>query len=465
MRGKIQWIVSLFLLMTLCSCGIGLSGEENIHVQEAEQEQEADPMEKAVFKNSESTVKEKRFENDYIRIWQRDDYIKEIDSEAMWIRENLDGTGRKAIEIENLIDLLWLTNDWLYYITSTDGYEKGYVCRAPLTEGQEFSYDAKQSEVLWEIEDFGTGFDYHANFFVTDYYIFYGLYQDNAVVFYRYDIESGKSFKTFWIEHDIGVIILDSVTNLPVILDDTFFIGDEDGIYRVSFRTLQPQPIYSGEYFSSDITPMVECGGSVYFCTEVGVDEKTLTNELLRFDGERGEVSTILDKQALIKMLDEMQLRDEGAKEQEEFIDQLYTYQEKLYMLVTLNWVSPPVKILEGPLKGEKESMFCNREVLLSADLSDLTHWELVQPLEDYILENAAPNAYVTSGKQQVYKADVKSTVDTISDIETMDEGIVYFYMQTKEDGKEVWNAYHIDTGEIRQIDREDSWHWYHWAL
>lgn len=107
MKSKIQWIFLLFVLVTLCSCG-GTSSSEQSKIQHEKKPQTVN----AIFKNSETSVKTNRLENDFIRIWPN--YVS-FSEPLIWMQENVDGTEKKELALENISYVLWLTNDWIYY--------------------------------------------------------------------------------------------------------------------------------------------------------------------------------------------------------------------------------------------------------------------------------------------------------------------------------------------------------------
>lgn len=68
MKSKIQWILMLFVLVTLCSCGVTHLSEQG-EMQLQKKQQDVNETVDAIFKNSETSVKENRLENDFVRVW------------------------------------------------------------------------------------------------------------------------------------------------------------------------------------------------------------------------------------------------------------------------------------------------------------------------------------------------------------------------------------------------------------
>lgn len=309
MRFKVQWmIVSVFALAALCGCGQSPSKQSVI--QHEERMQSAPAPVDAIFKNSETSVKKNRLENDFIRVWP--DKTRSGESQV-WMQENPDGTGKKTIGLEHVSCVLWLTNDWIYY--SCERNDNHDVYRVPIGHKEEVSYDISGQERLFEMQTDGE--DIQDTFFVTDTYIFYSQFDENSEIstYYRYDMETGKSTEVFTLEAgDEGIeaeMIQNKCTNLPVMLENSFFLSNDTGIWRVYFDTLEKKRICVGAEL--DIEDMAGHEGAVYFCGEIdgerdGVAKvKYSGNCLLKYDGKKEEITPVLTDRELKNVLEQIQ--------------------------------------------------------------------------------------------------------------------------------------------------------------
>ena len=299
MKSNIKWILSLFVLLTLCSCGTHAPKQSKEQYQKKLQTVNATVD--SFFKNSETSVKENRLENDFIRVWPKD---IQSDVSHIWMQENLDGTGKKRLDIENVSCVLQLTNDWIYYSCGDKG-ENQSVYRLSTAHKEEVTYDTLGKELLFEIKTDGE--DIHNTFFVTDTYIFYSQFDEDSDVstYYRYDMETGKSTETFTLEADnVGLepeIMQNNCTNLPVILEDSFFLSSDVGIYRVYFDTLETKKICTGKEL--DIENIAVHEGAVYFCAKTAGKKNGIakvedsSNCILKYDGKNEEITSVTDNE------------------------------------------------------------------------------------------------------------------------------------------------------------------------
>ena len=432
MRKIINGILSLLLLITLCSCGTPPSEQSTT--------QDVDTASNAIFKNSETSAKENRLNNDFIRIWPEGS--SSVDS-PVWMQENLDGTGRKSINIEGLSYVLWVTNDWLYYSVSDDHQN---IYRVPVEHKEEVTYDTARKEPLFAGLTDGK---LREMFFVTDDFIFYSQFDEESELSYysRYDLETGKNTKVFTLkseDYSDGRIMQNECSNLPITLEDSFFLSSSDGIYRVSFDTLEPKKICTGkELFNNG--NMVEHDGSVYFCGNkiagekkgvVQVEDSSTT--ILKYDGKSEEITTVLSDSDLKKVLEQIdKTNDINLIEKNCYynINALYTYKDRLYIQI------------HTQAGARAHTPSSGKNVLLSAPFSSPDQWELERGLTEYCLTQGMGNPLGGKGSsviQGIYNGKVLFTVTTEADDLSLQPTEGYCAL------------YDIDTGKVEKLDEGD---------
>ena len=446
MKKIINGVLPLLLLITLCSCGT-LPSEQSTT-------QDVDTTSNAIFKNSETSAKENRLNNDFIRIWPSD----ASDESIIWMQENMDGTGKKSIDIDDLSYVLWVTNDWLYYSCGETGDSQS-VFRVPVERKEDVTYDTARKEPLFELLTDG---EIRETFFVTDDFIFYSQFDEDSELstYYRYDLETGKSTKAFTLESGYegleAEMMQNKCTNLPIILEDSFFIIHDDGIYRVSFDTLEKEKICTGE--DLHISGMAEHEGTVYFCGSKIAGEKNgvtqveySSTSISKYEGKNGEITTVLSDSELKKVLKQIEkandinLIDKNCYYN---INDLYTYKDRLYIQIHTEAGSGAYTQTSG------------KNVLLSAPFTNPDQWELESALTKYCLEQGMGNESLgvrgAAWIRELYNGKVLFMIAT---------GIEETYPSISSVKYQGYDAiYDIDTGKIEKLDDEDyRIHQYHY--
>lgn len=359
------------------------------------------------------------------------------------MQEKLDGTGKRTLDIENVSCVLWLTNDWIYYSCGKKNEDQS-VYRVPIVHKEEVTYDISGKELLFEFKTDGR--DIRDTFFVTDTYIFYSQFDEDSGVstYYRYDMETGKSIEVFTLEvDDVGyeaIMLQNDCTNLPVILESSFFMSSDDGIYRVYFDTLETKKICTGKEL--DIAKMAEHEGAVYFCAKMdgkknGVAKvEDSNNSILKYDGKSEEITTVLTDSELKNALEQIEnaadieLIDENGYHG---INALYMYKDRLYIQV---------------------HTYASKEyVLLSAPFTNPDQWEMESALTEYCLEQGMGDESLgVQGEtviEEVY--DGKVLFNIVTGVE-----VPLSPYQSSVTYQGYSAVYNIDTGEIEKLEDED---------
>lgn len=405
----------------------------------------------AAFQNSESTAKARRFENDFVRIWRSEPniYYDEngtVDSPCTW-QENLDGTGREMIDQEEGSYLLWLTDDWCYYSVHDDKKDRDILYRATVDNENVPIFNMEQAEQLFSVKNLC-----RLDFVVTDHCILYSEYDEEygtANVFYQYDFKTKEITRAFALKKGAEVRVMQKFASyVPVTLENTFFVLENSrNLYRVSFDTWKKKKIYSGKLTNHDF--MVEYNGAVYFVP--GKDQ------ILKYDGSSGEISCVLDQETFQNILEKMNLWEENGIDKDGEMGALYTFQDRLYMVVDLSWYQKE-RVSDGPAKGKVVKCEHSRQILISTELTDLGQWELEKKLMDYISEHAAQDLCWrnASEKTALYR------VEQLAHIYFIDRGVVLFDINTDAPAvrlEEVFfdmMSYDMTSGEIKKLDDMD---------
>lgn len=334
----------------------------------------------AVFKNSKTTVKTKRLENDFIRVWRRGRGF----FEKVFMQENLDGTDQQQIPIPNIYNALWLTNDWFYYsILNSKDIEVFY--RAPISyKGGHATIDTtKKKERLFQK---GEGLE-PRDFMVTDSFILYRPGKEyGKSKYYWYDFATKKSKKIPQLSDDI---LCDEDTALPILQGNRFFVGDMfiGPIYRVSLDKLKMHKFYKGEMES-----VKKRGNNLYF-----LSDKNKKDGLWKYSGKNGKYTCLVDS----KKIEKMDLWPAEALKRNLEMVNIGICGDKIYLHVYINY---EVKELAegGSQEGKMVDCYHGNPVLLSAELSNPRSWQLEKSLMDY-LQGINQQKWVKDKKETVY--------------------------------------------------------------
>lgn len=374
MKHKICFLVAVFAAVTCFGCSAGVN-QNNV----------SNDMPAVLFKNSEKTTKEKRLENDYIRIW-----CKSITRGVFCtVVENLDGSNRQEFEGDEFAGReLWLTNDWFYYYMDGPKLSQDTIYRAPISyENNKAEIHFKKREKLFEGKDLDG-----QNVLITDSCIIYCDYDDQKTTstYYQYDLETKEVSELFDIPDEAPIV--ENVENgLPMIFQNSFFItttgaGDRS-VYSVSLDTLEKRVLQENvpkEKPESDMDyylpneGMTEYGGAVYFAPE--------GNQVMRYEGENEPPGCVLSEQSLHQIMDTWNLWENKASHLQGTITHVYACNGRLYLIVYAEWDQ---KEKVGDRKEKIIKRNYSRDILISAAFSNLDQWELEETFTNYIWEKA----------------------------------------------------------------------------
>lgn len=468
MKHKICLLIAVFAVVTCCGCSVGADqndrpkdNKDNITENSTTVETTApsesaassgDDISSVVFMNSETSVKEKRLENDFIRIWCK--------SYTRWdlctVVENLDGSSRQEFDEEEFAGReLWLTNDWFYYVDSD--FDQDTVCRVPI------SYKKKKAKIhINKREKLFVGRDFDGiSILIADSYMIYTDYdlKKNKETYYRYDFETKEVSELFDIPDDTQ-IVENAENGLPMIFQNSFFItstkGDDRSVYSVSLDTLEKRVIqsddteinsdeeYYGYYLPSG--EMTECNGAVYFAPG--------GSQVMRYEGKAEAPNCVLEEQSLQQIMESWNLWDEKTSHLRGKITHIYACNNRLYLILFTEW-DQKEKVRDGAGKGKRIKRIYGRHILMSADFSDLDQWKLEKPFTKYVWKHAKNNK-VYSEEDHTYYCIADCT------IRRMGGGEILFWLDSvsEEEGTvktEKTVLYDLAAGKIQTLDDDKN--------
>lgn len=279
-----------------------------------------------------------------------------------------DGSVVDKIEIEDLLDVLWVNDEWIYYTTETDeGKEE--LCRIPIEKadsGNKLKVEEKEKlfEVDGEIAD---------DLVVTNTSIFYdcsdGIAEDKLC---RYDLDSGESVVLLE-DEDVDSLILFNGNDeyhrelWPVMVGDNLIVRTQqggvcDGLYTLNLESSELKNFYSG-LSDSWLDSIAQSGDNIFFVP----DKKR--QQIYRFDGQKTEC--VLKKGELVEKMSELDLSVEGKIS----IVEIFSYKDRLYFFVTLELESDP----------NRPYMINEVSSLLSAPVDNVTQMRHEEKLTDYL--------------------------------------------------------------------------------
>ena len=459
MKQKIIFIMCVVFLAGLCSCGV--NSNENSQTPEEVSEIVTGSAITAIFKNSESTVKKARLENDYVRIWE-----KNVPS-GKWVQENLDGTNRITIDLkEEDIDILWLTNDWLYY---TIYYAKkdndvenvvgnSAVYRVPLIQDAVPMYDLKNKEALVQTENFVAS---PTEFMVTDSYMFYtDISKDGDNITYQYDFETKKSVAV--LENEYYNILIDEVTQMPLTIGNTLFAYRDTSVFHNDlriYRISMDDPLEKKSIYSEKSGDERGCSPAAFVMNNCLYFVNMDCNSIMKYDGDSEEVTCVVDDNTLQNIVEELKLIDGDGYNVERNIKAIHVWDNKLYINLDIEWLSKEIAV-DGEYKGQKIKVEHYRDLLLFSDSEDLEQWTMEERLQDYVTQNSMHLIYSEADSNGYIKSS--NTQDSVVTIWMLFENKVFFEILQNE--KYTVMIYDVETGEVERMNSDDyrfSWYYH----
>lgn len=278
-----------------------------------------------------------------------------------------DGTVVDKIEIEDLSDVLWVNDEWIYY--RTDNHKsKEALCRIPIEKtdsGDRLRVEEKEKlfEIDGEIAD---------ELVVTEDSIFYDCLDDGWANLCRYDFDSGES--VVLLEDKESLILFHGTDEeyrdiWPVMAGDKLIIRTQEEeamegldieMYTLDLKSSELKNFYSGPS-TSWLDIFTQSGDNIFFMP----DKKR--QQIYRFDGQKTEC--MLKEDELVEKMSELNLSVEGKIS----ITEIFSYKDRLYFCVTLE------------SDQDRPNMINDVSSLLSAPVDDLTQIRNEEKVTDYL--------------------------------------------------------------------------------
>lgn len=287
---------------------------------------------------------------------------------SILIQMKPDGNVVDKIEIEDLLDVLWVNDEWIYYITETDG-RKEELCRIPIEKTDRGDkLKVAEKEKLFEVDG-----EIANDLVVTDTSIFYGCSDGiDEEKLCRYDLDSGESVVLLE-DEDVDSLILFNGNDeylrelWPVVVANNLIVRTQrggvcDGLYTLDLESSELKNFYSG-LSNSWLDNIAQSGDNIFFMP----DKKR--QQIYRFDGQKTEC--VLKKGELVEKMSELDLSVEG----EISITEIFSYKDRLYFFVTLEMESEP----------NRPYMINEVTSLLSAPVDNVTQMRHEEKLTDYL--------------------------------------------------------------------------------
>lgn len=293
------------------------------------------------------TVKKEKDGQDRKRnCYQNDMYRYELEDNILYqccLNEESRLNG-KRIEIEEIIEadaeLLWVTNQWLYY--ESNAQEKT-LFRIPIEKTQQGeSLRMEDKEKLFSSSDFHLGY-------VTDSYLIVaqGQYIDDwykGDMICRYDLKDKKWTRIIGCKKAPEVLW---GQYYPVMIHNRLIINAEGQLYSLDPDTGEMDVIYtySGPYLLC-VGSWEQYNGALYFLMD---------RTLFRYDGGSQRAESVISEADFLKKLDETDQDREDIMREDIMIEDMVLSGDKLYIDVMISKKEIDCTIIYDLITGGKE--------------------------------------------------------------------------------------------------------------
>lgn len=310
------------------------------------------------------------------------------DGEEVLTQQQMDGTLIQNYSVNQLEDLLQVSNAWLYYSTWESGAGFRVFWRVPIQKtgnGDQLLWE-KREALLQDILEIP---------YITDSYVIYEAMDG----IYKLDLQNGEKIPVMVEERQLSGEVMscrgyrDQGT---IILDGKLFVLEGGNLYSLEPDSGIVKQIYTGEKWKDEDTyyrntGMVSTGDSVYF---------TCDNETIwQYCKGEEQAVCVISEEDFSKKLKEFGLKKKN-RFQEYCITEIFLYQDRVYF-----WIKEYDEKQERPADAEI--------AFLSAPISDLSQLRNESVVTDYLhywkTEGTSANTIlydVVAQEMYVYKPD-----------------------------------------------------------
>ena len=335
----------------------------------------------------------------------------------------------EKIKIQNIDDVVWVTNEWVYYMIENENNDSLWRIPIKKTEnGDKLKVSGKEKLISMEYIDFDV--------YITDsYIIFSGCEKENkSSSLYKYEIQDKKNTKLRHLDLDYSEIMYGE--EFPLMIDGMLFVCDDHKIYQLNPDTDDVKKIYQSSD-ESNVLDMYDgsicsvSNGCLYF-TDCG-------NNFYKYNVGDEKAECLISSDNFEKVMENFNLWGEKSKGIYISIDDYYIYNGQVYFIVYAYWKEKDSKNFGKSVWVEYDG----GEVLLNAPLDDITNLHCVDTVEKYI-DNHTKWEYFLSGSR--YCAGKERYMDFI------DGKILLYTAMDSEGSGETAVVYNLDTGKIKEI-------------
>ncbi len=279
------------------------------------------------------------------------------DDEEVLTQQQIDGTLIQNHSVNQLDELLQVSNVWLYY--STWENEAGFPVfwRVPIQKTE------NGDQLLWEKRE-ALLLDFTEISYITDFYVIY----ETVDGIFKLNLQNGEKLSVMVENRQLNGTVVCCRYQGSVILDEKLFVIEGSSLYSLEPDSGTVMQIYTGEKWKDDFTlyrhtGMVSFDDSVYF---------TCDNETIwQYCKGEEQAVCVISEEDFSKKLKEFGLKKKN-RFQEYCITEIFLYQDRVYF-----WIKEYDEKQERPADAE----IC----FLSAPASDLSQLRNESVVTDYL--------------------------------------------------------------------------------
>lgn len=335
----------------------------------------------------------------------------------------------KKIGIKDINEVVWVTNEWVYY--TKDNGNAASLWRIPIKKTEKADkLKVSEKEKLISMDDIGV------YVYISDsYIIFLGREKGNKIAsLFKYEINDKKYTKLFNMDMEYGNILYGE--DYPFIIDGMLFIYDDCNVYKLNPDTGESKKIYQSLSKDNELDfglyDNIISGDCLYF--------KDDGNNLYRYNVNADKAKCIISSDSFEKAMEKLNLCGKKSTEVHYYLNSFYIYNGKMYFVADAFWDETDNKIFGKSVLVEYEY----GHVLLSAPLDDIFKIQCVEDVRNFFDGNTKWDTYEEEQRYYSHKD---------MDIDFLDGKIVLDISVGEGD---LFAVYNLDTGKIKEIGEKE---------